>query len=121
MPSLEEEGKGKEGAGIEPDLIEIAKCLVENLKARWTETNPGVEEILDRVGRWADPDLRIHMLGWIATRNDDRIKKEAVEMVGSMEEVVYTNTITKLGESIMTDVMEICTILTTKRTRHHER
>jgi hypothetical protein len=54
------------------------------------------------------------MLGWLATRNYDTIKEEAVEMVGAMEEVAYTNTITKLGECIMTDVVELCTILTSK-------
>ena len=35
-------------------------------------------------------------------------------MVGALEEVAHTNTITKLGESIMTDVVELCTILTTE-------
>jgi hypothetical protein len=35
-------------------MTEIAKRLVEKLKARWTRTNPGVEEALDRVEGWAD-------------------------------------------------------------------
>jgi hypothetical protein len=37
-------------------------------------------------------------------------------MVNAMEDVAYTNTITKMGEGIMTDVVELCMILTTRRT-----
>ena len=35
-------------------------------------------------------------------------------MVGALEEVAYTNNITKMGEGIMNDVVELCTILTTR-------
>jgi hypothetical protein len=53
-----------------PSLTEMAKSIVEKLKARWTRTKPGVEESLDRVEGWADAELRIQMLGWLATRTD---------------------------------------------------
>ena len=43
--------------------------------------------------------------------------EEAMEMVGALEEVPYTSTITKEGEGIMTDVVDMCTILTTGQTR----
>jgi hypothetical protein len=62
VPSLE----GRYGVGIEGDMIWISKSLVEKLKSRWTLTNPGVEDVLDRVVGWADvnANLRIHLLGW---------------------------------------------------------
>ena len=34
-------------------------------------------------------------------------------MVGALENVAYTRTITKMGEDIMTDVVELCTMLMT--------
>ena len=88
---------------LEQDLIWLAKNLVEKLKSRWTITNPGVDNILDRVVGWADvnAELRIHLLGWLATRTDDQILDEAVEMVGALKNVAYTRTITKMGEDIM--------------------
>jgi hypothetical protein len=75
-----------------------------------------LEAVLNRVVGWIDvnADLRIHMLGWLATRADDQIMEEALEMVGALENVAYTNTITKMGEDILTNVVELCTILTTK-------
>jgi hypothetical protein len=63
---------------------------------------------------WADADLRIHLLGWLAMRTDDQIQEEAVELVGALENMAYTNTITKMGEGVMTDVVELCTTLTNK-------
>jgi hypothetical protein len=71
VPVPRVEGEGKEGVeqshtlpgGSRQDttlavpvssMIEIAKSLVENLKARWTMTNPGLEEVLDKVEGWAD-------------------------------------------------------------------
>ena len=85
---------------------------MEQLKSRWTPTNQGVEEILDRVVGWADAELRLHLLGWLATRTDDQILED-VEMVGALENMAYTRTITKMGEDIMTDVVELCTMLMT--------
>jgi hypothetical protein len=85
------------------------------IKIRWKEKKSGVEEILDRIESWADPDLKIHLLGWLSTETDDQIMEEAMEMVSALEEVAYTNTITKVGDPIMTDVVELCTILTTEK------
>ena len=34
--------------------------------------------------------------------------------MGALENVAYTSTITKMGEGIMTDVVELCTTLTNK-------
>ena len=99
----------------EVDMIWISNSLVETLKSRWTPTKPGVEAMLDRVVGWADADLRIHLLGGLAMRTDDQIQEEAVELVGALENVAYTNTITKMGEGVMTDVVELCTTLTNKR------
>ena len=73
-----------------------------------------MEDILDRVVRWTDADLRIHLLGWLTTRTDDQIQEETVELVGALENVAYTSTITKMGEDIMTNVVELCTMLTNK-------
>jgi hypothetical protein len=104
-------GEG-EGVDIEQDLIRMAASIVEELKTRWTFSKPGVEGILDRVMGWKDAELRINLLGWLATRTDERIQKEAVEMVSTLETVAYTSKITKMGEDIMTDVVELCTMMT---------
>ena len=76
----------------------MAKSIGEELKDRWTGTTPGVEEALDRVEGWADAEMKIHMLGWLATKTDDQILEEAVEMVSALEEVAYNSNITKMGE-----------------------
>ena len=86
-------------------------CLIEHLRSRWTRTHPGVDKILDRVGGWSNGEIKIHLLGWLAQRNDDKIKEEAVELVGALEEVAHSNTITKLGESTMMDIVELCNFL----------
>ena len=61
---------------------------------------------------WTNAELRINLLGWLATRTDELIQEEAVEMVGALETVAYTSTITKMGEDIMTYVVELCTLMT---------
>jgi hypothetical protein len=67
-------------------------------------------DVPDRVVGWAYADLGIQLLGWLATRTYDQIQEEAVEL----ENVAYTRTITQMGEDIMTDVVELCTMLTNK-------
>ena len=37
-------------------------------------------------------------------------------MVSALEEAAYTNNITKMGEDMMTDVVELCRILTSRGT-----
>ena len=98
-----------------PSLTEMAKGIVEIFKDRWTGTNHGLEEALDRVEGWANAKMKIQMLGWLAKRTDEQILEEAVEMVSALEEVAYTSNITKMGEGIMTDLVELCTILTSRR------
>ena len=97
-----------------PNLREIAKSLVVRLKTRWTQRrdNPRIEEILDKVGDWTDAELSTHMLGWLYTNTDDQIMEEAVEMVGALEEVAYSNNITKVGEGITEEVVQLCTLQT---------
>jgi hypothetical protein len=53
------------------------------------------------------------MLGWLYTKTDDQIMEEAVEMVGALEAVACSNNITKAGEGIMEEVVQLCTLLTT--------
>jgi hypothetical protein len=54
------------------------------------------------------------MLGWLCARSDEQVKEEAIEMVGALEEMAYTSTITMKGESIMSDIVEMCTMITEK-------
>ena len=60
-PSLTEEDKSVPN-GWKPNIIEIAKELIEELKSRWKRTKIGVEEVLDRVDGWADAELQLHLL-----------------------------------------------------------
>jgi hypothetical protein len=52
-------------------------------------------------------------LGLLATRSDYQILEDAFEMVGALENMAYARTITKMGEEIMTDMVELCTMLMT--------
>jgi hypothetical protein len=52
------------------------------------------------------------MLGWLATKSDEQIQQEAVEMVSALETVAHTRNITQMGEDIMTDMVRLCTIVT---------
>ena len=72
-----------------------------------------MKNILDKVEGWteANTELRIHLLGWLATRTDDQILDDAVEMVGALEDTAHTRTITQMGENIMIEVVELCTML----------
>ena len=72
-----------------------------------------MDNILDRVVGWAEvnADLRINLLGWLSTRTDDQILEDAMEMVDALESTAYTDTVTRMGEMIMINVVEICTIL----------
>ena len=101
----------------EREMKEIAKKLVERLKARWTERRdrPRIGEILDKVGDWKDTELSTHMLGWLYTKTDDQIMEESEEMVNALEAVAQSSNITKAGESIMGEVVQLCTLLTTSR------
>ena len=96
VPVPSKEGKAEVEIGPE-DMIWITNSLVEQLKARWTLTNHGVEDILDRVVGWEDAELRLHLLGWLATRTDDQIQEDTVEMVGAFENVANTRTIRRMG------------------------
>jgi hypothetical protein len=80
----------EEKDGIEQNLIRISNSMIEELKDRWKLSKPGLEGVLDRVVGWpeASADLRINLLGWLATRTDEKIQEEAVEMVGALETVV---------------------------------
>jgi hypothetical protein len=62
---------------------------------------------------WTDDqkDLRINLLGWLATKTDEQIQQEAVEMVSALETVAHTRNMTQMGEDIMTDVVRLCTIV----------
>ena len=99
---------------VEYNLGKLAKNLGEELKDRWKENNPRIEETLDRVEGWADEEMKITLLGWLAMRTDDQIEEESVEMVKALEEVAHTSNITKMGEAVMTDVVDLCRILITK-------
>ena len=63
---------------------------------------------------WADEELKITLLGWLAMKTDDQIKEESVEMVKALEEVAHTSNITKMGEAVMTDVVDLCRMQTTR-------
>jgi hypothetical protein len=96
------------------NMSEMAKSIIETLKTRWKEEKTGIERerVLSRIECRSNQDLQVHMLGWFCTRSDEQIKNEAIEMVGALEKVAYTRTITKKGESIMTDIVELCTMIT---------
>ena len=70
---------------VETSLAKIAKNLGEELKERWKENNPRIEETLDRVEGWADDELKISLLGWLAMRTDDQIEEDYVEMVKALD------------------------------------
>jgi hypothetical protein len=99
-----------------PSLTEIAKSLVVRLKAGWTlkSDKQRIEEVLDRVGDWTNAELSTNMLGWLYTKTDEQIMEETLEMVGSLEEVAYSNNITRVGEGIMDDMVQLCIMLTTR-------
>ena len=101
----------------EKEMKEIAKKLVERLKARWTERRDRlrIEDMLDKVEDWKDAELSVHMLGWMYTKSDDQIMGESGEMVNALAAVAESNNITKAGESIMGEVVQLCTILITSR------
>ena len=94
-------------------MVVLMMEMVGRLKIRWEVTNPGVDKVLDRVVGWAEvnADLRISLLGWLSSRTDDQILEDAMEMVDALESTAYTDTVTRMGEMIMIDVVEICTIL----------
>ena len=50
-------------------------------------------------------------MGWLTTRTDDQILEDAMEIVDALETTAYTGNITKIGEEIMIDVVELCTLL----------
>ena len=71
--------------------------MIETLKTRWKDEKTRIERerVLRRIECWTNQDLQVHMLGWLCTKSDDQIKEEAIEMVGALEKVAYTSTITK--------------------------
>jgi hypothetical protein len=98
------------------NLTEIAKSMIETLNTRWKDERNKLERerVLRRIECWTNQDLQVHMLGWLCTKSDEQIKEESIEMVGALEKVAYTSTITKKGETIMTDMVEICTMISKK-------
>jgi hypothetical protein len=50
-------------SSVTVNISEIAKSLIGNLKTRWKEEKTGIEEVLDRIKSWADPNLKVHLLG----------------------------------------------------------
>jgi hypothetical protein len=111
----EEEEKARREKDLEgSDLIKISKEIVRELEtSRWSTNKPGIEEALGKVMGWTDEqtDLRIHLLGWLATKTDEQIQQEAVETVSALETVAHTRNMTQMGEDIMTDVVRLCTIV----------
>ena len=95
-------------------MTEIAINLVERLKARWTQRRPRIGELLDKIRGWKDAELSTHMLGWLYSKTDDQIMEESVEMVNALKAVAHSS-ITKAGEGIMEEVVQLCTLLTTSR------
>ena len=83
----------RNGCEKEDEMIKISKSLIEELKTRWKPSKPRMEEVLDRVMGWSDADLRINLLGWLATRTDALIQEEAAEMVGALETMAYCSDI----------------------------
>ena len=85
------------------DMQEQTSTLVGSLKLRWAIANSGVDNILDRVVGWAEinAELRINLLGWLTTRTDDQIIEDAMKMVDALENTAYNDTVTKMGEEIM--------------------
>jgi hypothetical protein len=110
-------GGGREappvGGLIQEEVIQISKEIVRELETRWSTNKPGIEETLCKVMGWTDDqtDLRINLLGWLATKTDEQIQQEAVEMVSALETVAHTRNMTQMGEDIMTDVVRLCTIV----------
>jgi hypothetical protein len=95
------------------DMTELTSILVRSLKLRWEVTNPGVDKILDRVVGWAETtaDLRISLLGWLTTREDDQILADAMEMVDALKSTAINNKVTEMGERVMIDVVELCALM----------
>jgi hypothetical protein len=91
----------------------MSKDIVRELETRWTTNKPGIEEALSKVMGWTDgqTDLRIHLLGLLATKTDEQIQQEAEEMVRALETVAHTSNMTQMGEDIMIDVVRLCTIV----------
>ena len=85
----------------------MSKEIAKGLVTRWSTNKPGIEEALSKVLGWTDDqtDLTIHLLGWLATKTDEEIQQEAVEMVGALETVAQTRNITQKGEDFLTDVV----------------
>ena len=109
-----DQGQGQHHQQGEVNMNEIAKSMTATLKTKWKGEKNKIERegILDRIGSWSNQDLKVHMLGWLCTRTDKQIKEEAIEMVGALEEVANTSNVTRKGESIMTDIVEMCTLIT---------
>ena len=63
--------------------------------------------LLDEV----NADLRINLLGWITLRSDAEIVNEAMDLLDALETVSATSNVTEMGEEIMIDVVELCTVL----------
>jgi hypothetical protein len=82
----------------------MSKDIVRELETRWTTNKPGIEEALSKVMGWTDEqtDLRIHLLGWLATKTDEKIQQEALEMVRALETVAHTSNMThdRCGEAM---------------------
>ena len=120
-PEGSESGTGTGGGGeappvgglIQEEVIQISKEIVRELETRWSTNKPGIEKALCKVMGWTDDqtDLRINLMGWLATKTDEQIQQEAVEMVSALETVAHTRNITQMGEDIMTDVVRLCTVV----------
>jgi hypothetical protein len=74
-----------------------------------------LERYWTRWGGWKDTELSTHMLGWLYTKTDDQIMEESEEMVNALKAVAQSSNITKAGESIMGEVVQLCTLMTTSR------
>ena len=119
-PGTRTGGGGEEppvGGLIQEELIEISNGIVRELEGRWSADKPGIEAALSKVMGWRDDqtDLRINLLGWLATKTDEEIQQEAVEMVSALETVATTRNMTQMGDDIMTDMVKLCTIIISRK------
>ena len=86
-PEGSESGTGTGGGGeappvgglIQEEVIKISKEIVRELETRWSSNKPGIKKALCKVMGWTDDqtDLRINLLGWLATKTDEQIQQEA--------------------------------------------
>ena len=95
------------------DMAALTSELIEGMCVRWKHTNPEACKILGKVAEWDEvtTDLRLNLLGWISLRTDAEIVSEAMELLDALETVAATSSVTEMGEEVMIDVVELCTVL----------